>query len=88
MSYYCYILKCADGTLYTGWTTNPARRLEEHNAGRGSRYTRSRLPAELVYIEKQPDRSAAMRRESAIKRLSHAKKNALAENFSGSEIGD
>jgi putative endonuclease len=75
--YYCYIIECADGSFYTGWSTNPVRRLKEHSAGRGARYTRSRRPLQLVYTERQPDRSAAQRRELRIKRLSHARKEAL-----------
>lgn len=66
--FYVYILRCADGTLYTGWTTNPERRLAEHNAGRGAAYTRSRRPVALVYCEPHPDRASAMRREAQIKR--------------------
>ncbi len=81
MTYYCYIVKCADGTYYTGWSTNPQRREAQHNAGSGSRYTRSRRPVRLVYIEEQPDRSSAMRREARIKRLPHIQKQALAENY-------
>lgn len=77
MSYYVYILKCNDETLYTGYTDNPERRLQVHNAGKGAKYTRSRLPVELVYQEAQPDKSAALRREAAIKRLSRAQKLAL-----------
>jgi len=72
-----YLLRCADGTLYTGITTDLARRLAEHNAGRGARYTRSRLPAELVYVEPAPDRSAAQRREYAIRRMPAAAKRRL-----------
>ncbi len=78
---YCYLLECADGSFYAGWSTDPWRRLRQHNAGRGSRYTRSRRPVRLVYLEAQPDRSAAMRRERALKRLSHAEKRALAAAF-------
>ena len=81
MAYFCYILECADGTYYTGWSTDPERRLTQHNTGRGARYTRTRLPANLVYTEKQADRSSAMRRELEIKRLPRAKKRALAENY-------
>jgi putative endonuclease len=77
MDSYCYIIKCADGSYYTGWTTNLERRLAQHNAGHGSRYTRSRLPIKLVYTEKLPDRSTAMKRERAIKRLPRAKKSEL-----------
>lgn len=74
MPFYCYILECADGTFYTGWTTDPKRRLEQHNKGTGSRYTRSRLPVKMVYLEPQPDRATAMKRELAIKRLSRERK--------------
>lgn len=81
MATYCYILKCADGSLYTGWSTDPQRRLAQHNAGKGSRYTRSRRPVALVYIEELPDRSAAMRREAGIKQLQHSQKQALVEKF-------
>jgi putative endonuclease len=77
MGYYCYILKCADGTFYTGWTTDPQRRLKQHNTGQGARYTRSRRPVELVYVEDQLDKTSAMKREHIIKKLSHAQKWAL-----------
>ncbi|MEJ2604571.1 MAG: GIY-YIG nuclease family protein [Gammaproteobacteria bacterium] len=72
-----YLLRCADGSLYAGITTDIERRLAEHNAGRGARYTRSRLPAELVYSEAVADRGAAQRREHAIRRLSRAEKQRL-----------
>jgi putative endonuclease len=75
--YYCYILECADRTYYTGWTTNPERRLKQHNRGIAARYTRSRLPVKIVYLETQPDRTAAMKRERAIKRLSRERKKQL-----------
>jgi predicted GIY-YIG superfamily endonuclease len=81
VSYYVYILKCNDNTLYTGYTDNPERRLQVHNAGKGAKYTRSRLPVELVYQEAQPDKSAALRREAAIKRLSRAQKLALIAQY-------
>ncbi len=74
---YVYILRCADNTLYTGWTTDLTRRVAAHNAGRGAKYTRSRLPVALVYSEEQPTQSEAMRRERALKRLSRAEKLAL-----------
>jgi putative endonuclease len=77
MGYYCYILECADGSYYTGWSTDPQRRARQHNRGRGARYTRTHLPVRLVYVEPQPDRSTAMRREQAIKQLPHEKKRAL-----------
>ncbi len=74
-----YILQCADGTLYTGWTTDLERRLQAHNSGRGARYTRGRRPLRLVYREEQLTRSAAQRREAAIRRLSRADKLKLIE---------
>ena len=77
MPFYCYILKCSDGSYYTGWTTDPARRLKQHNIGTGSRYTRMHRPVELAYVEEQPDRTCAMKRELAIKHLSHAGKQKL-----------
>lgn len=76
-SYYCYILECDDGSYYTGWTTDPERRLRQHTAGRGARYTRAHPPARLAFVEPQPDRASAMRRELALKRLSRARKQAL-----------
>jgi len=72
-----YILECRDKTLYTGWTTDLARRLKAHNAGQGAKYTRSRLPVKLVYAEMLPDQSSALKREQAIKRLSRTQKLAL-----------
>ncbi len=77
MAFYCYILECADGTFYTGWTTDPPRRERQHNAGRGAKYTRMRRPVKLVYIEEQPDRVAAMKRERAIKAMGRERKMKL-----------
>jgi putative endonuclease len=77
MPYFCYILECADGTYYTGWSADPVRRERQHNAGRGARYTRTRQPVRLVYVEEQPDRVSAMRRERQIKEMTRAKKEAL-----------
>jgi predicted GIY-YIG superfamily endonuclease/N-acetylglutamate synthase-like GNAT family acetyltransferase len=78
--FYCYIVECADGSFYTGWATDPWRREHDHNhTVKGARYTRTRRPVRLVYVEPQPDRSTAMRREIKLKRLSHAKKQALAQ---------
>lgn len=79
MPFYCYILECADGTFYTGWTTDPPRREKQHNAGRGARYTRDRRPVKLVYVEELPDRTAAMKRELAIKAMARARKKMLVE---------
>ena len=74
---YTYILKCADGTLYTGWTNDIEKRLQAHNSGKGCKYTHSRCPVELVYFECFKTKQEAQSREFAIKRLSRAKKLAL-----------
>lgn len=74
MSFFVYILECGDTTLYTGYTTDLARRVAAHNAGRGAKYTRTRLPVRLVYAEACASKSAALRREAAIKKLSRAQK--------------
>lgn len=71
---YVYILKCADGTLYTGYTSNMERRLKEHRAGNGARYTRTRTPVKLVYFESHETRRLAMQREASIKTFTRAKK--------------
>ncbi len=77
MEYWVYILRCRDDTLYTGITTDLARRMATHNSGKGAKYTRGRGPVALVYQESCPDKSAALRRELAIKRLSRREKLAL-----------
>ncbi len=74
---FVYIVECSDGTYYTGYTAHLERRVAAHNAGRGGRYTRTRRPVKLVFSEEQPDRPSAMRREVALKRLSHQRKAAL-----------
>ncbi|HML35400.1 MULTISPECIES: GIY-YIG nuclease family protein [Sporomusa] len=78
---YTYIVKCADGSLYTGWTTNLETRVTAHNSGKGARYTRSRLPVTLVYYELQPDESQARKREYAIKQLERKDKEQLIAGF-------
>ncbi len=75
---YCYILRCADGSFYTGWTNDLARRYRQHHSGNGGRYTRTHRPVTLVYFERQADSSAARKREVEIKRLPRAKKAELA----------
>jgi predicted GIY-YIG superfamily endonuclease len=75
--WFVYILRCSDGTLYTGITTDIQRRCRQHNAGTASRYTRSRRPTRLVYQEGQPDRSAALKREAAIKAMTRKQKQML-----------
>jgi putative endonuclease len=77
MSCFCYILECSDGTYYTGWTTNPERRMAQHNRGVGARYTKTRRPVILVYLEEQPDKITALKRERAIKALPRKKKMEL-----------
>ena len=83
---FVYILRCADGSLYTGWTDDLTRRLTAHNAGRGAKYTRTRRPVQLAYAEILPDKPAALRREAAIKRLPRAKKLALIQNKEGLQM--
>ena len=79
MGAYVYLLRCSDDTLYCGWTDDPARRAASHNAGHGAKYTRSRLPVKLVYTEACADKSEALRREAAIKRMTRAQKLQLIE---------
>ena len=74
MGYWIYMLRCCDGSLYTGSTTDPMRRLKVHQSGKGAKYTRSRLPVELVYQEELADKSSALKREAAVKRLSREEK--------------
>jgi putative endonuclease len=75
--WFCYLLECADGTLYAGITTAIGRRVRAHNLGSASKYTRARRPVRVVHTEAWPDRSSATRRELALKKLSRAAKQAL-----------
>ena len=77
MKAYTYLLRCADGTLYCGWTDNIEKRLAAHNSGKASKYTRSRLPVKLVYYESFETKQEAMSREARIKRLSRREKLSL-----------
>ena len=77
MAAFVYMLRCKDGSLYTGWTNDLEHRLAMHNSGRGAKYTRGRGPLELVYSEELPDKEAALRRECAIKKLRREQKLAL-----------
>ena len=77
---YTYILRCADGTLYTGWTNDLEKRLAAHNAGTAAKYTRPRRPVTLVYQEAFPTKEEAMRRERQIQRLTRAEKLALIQS--------
>ena len=79
--FYVYILLCGDGTLYTGYTNDLERRLAAHNAGKGAKYTRRRLPVCLKYWEVLPNKSSALRRERAIKSLTRREKLALIQSF-------
>jgi len=83
MSCYCYILKCADGTFYTGWTTDPERRVAQHNKGIGAKYTSTRRPVKLVYLETHPNRTDAMKRELAIKKMKREQKRKLVDEWVG-----
>ena len=74
---YTYILRCKDNSLYTGWTNNLEKRIEAHNAGKGAKYTKARLPVELVYYEKFETKEEAMKREFAIKQLTKREKETL-----------
>jgi len=81
VAYYCYMVECADGTYYTGWTTDPERRVKEHNAGSGALYTKFRRPVELIYLEEVSDRPAAQRREYSIKKLTRQRKISLVLDY-------
>jgi putative endonuclease len=82
---FAYLLRCADGTLYAGWTNDLSRRLAAHNAGKGAKYTRSRRPVTLVYAECFPTKAQAMRREWELKQLSRQEKLSLVEGQSDGE---
>ena len=83
---YVYILRCADGTLYCGWTNDLAARLDAHNSGKGAKYTRGRGPVELAYSEMFGTQSEAMHREAEIKKLSRTQKQALLDRQTGGEM--
>ena len=81
MTCYCYILECSDGTFYTGWTTDPQRRVSQHNSGRGAKYTSTRRPVKMVYLEPQLDKVTALKRELAIKKMKRAQKKKMIESY-------
>lgn len=83
MSYWLYILRCGDGTLYTGTAADVDRRLAVHRSGKGAKYTRGRGPLEVVYREELPDKSAALRREWAVKHLTREEKLQLIKGTGG-----
>ena len=82
---YTYIVECADGTLYCGWTNNLKKRIADHNAGKGAKYTKPRLPVKLVYSETFDTKEEAMSREWHIKHLSRAKKQELIRGSKGNQ---
>ena len=81
MTCYCYILECSDGTYYTGWTTDPDRRVKQHNKGIGAKYTSTSRPVKLVYLESLSNRTAAMKRELAIKKMRRVQKSKLVNGY-------
>ncbi|MGM0421103.1 MAG: GIY-YIG nuclease family protein [Bacillota bacterium] len=78
---FVYIVECQDNTYYTGYTTDPERRLAEHNSGEGAKYTRGRAPVKLVYLEEYENKKEAMQREYQIKQLTRADKLELINSF-------
>ena len=83
--HYVYIAKCSDGTYYTGYTNDLEKRLLAHNAGKVAKYTRNRIPVEIVYFEEYEDKSEAMKREYAIKQLTREQKEKLIRCFPGKQ---
>lgn len=83
---FVYILECADGSYYTGWTTDLTQRVTAHNEGRGGRYTRSRRPVKLVYWEQHADRRSAQQRELALKGMPRSRKLALIADFAPGDL--
>lgn len=83
--FFAYLVRCADGTLYGGYTTDLQKRLAAHNSGKGAKYTRSRLPVELVWWEECPTKESAMSREWQVKHLSREEKLKLVEDFKRKE---
>ncbi len=79
--YFCYMVECSDGSLYTGLTTDPDRRTRQHNQGQGARYTRMHRPVKLVYVEEVGDRKAAMQRELQIKHMKRTQKIRLVQSY-------
>ena len=79
--HYAYLFRCADGTFYSGYTTDLARRTAVHNSGHGAKYTRSRRPVVLVYYESFESKGEALKREAALKKRTHLQKQALADRF-------
>lgn len=81
---YAYLVRCSDDSLYAGWTNDIEKRLKSHNAGTGAKYTRARLPVTLAYLETFDTKSEAMKREAALKRMTHRQKEQLALEWNNS----
>jgi putative endonuclease len=79
MSHFFYLARCRDGSLYSGWTTNLVAREKAHNSGKGAKYTAGRRPVKIVYSEKFAEKSAALKREAAVKKISRAEKLKLVD---------
>lgn len=85
---YAYLVRCSDGSLYAGWTNDIEKRLKSHNAGTGAKYTRARLPVTLAYLETFDTKSEAMKREAALKKLTHQQKEQLALEWNPLQFAD
>jgi putative endonuclease len=81
MNNFAYMVECADGSVYCGYTNDLSKRIKAHNSGKGAKYTRSRLPVRLIYFEEFDTKEEAMSREWHLKQLSHTQKKKLSENF-------
>lgn len=79
--HYAYMVRCADNTIYSGYAVDPYKRVEVHNSGKGAKYTRARLPVELIYYEEFDNKSDALKREHSLKKLTKSQKEALARIF-------
>ncbi|MCR4749245.1 MAG: GIY-YIG nuclease family protein [Lachnospiraceae bacterium] len=86
MRYYTYIVRCADDTFYTGYTTDVEKRIDMHNASKGAKYTRGRLPVSLVYFEEHENKHDALSREWHIKRMTRSQKEELIEDFKENKV--
>lgn len=86
--FYVYVVRCRDNTLYTGYTTDVERRIATHNAGKGAKYTRGRLPVQKVYVEAFTTKEDALRREIAIKKLSRVAKERMLADGKGGKQGE
>lgn len=85
---YAYLVRCSDGSLYAGWTNDIEKRLKSHNAGTGAKYTRARLPVTLAYLETFDTKSEAMKREAALKKLTHRQKEQIALEWNRLQFAD